>query len=203
MSGKNTDAKAPFFKSEEEMWAYIEEQEEILNRLEDIFAKVKKKQSVHDGIADLPAPVSEIERLALEGDVIAQYNLSIALSKGEGVARNPEWAAFWLLKAAEGGFAPAQYNIGCYWLDAKDPQRAFEWFMKAAKQNFGPAQFNLGILYGNAGDYALAYIWFYLAEQNQVVEARDYRKKAATCLSKDELNDARVAVSALMFDLQQ
>jgi|SRR5260370_27776591 hypothetical protein len=35
--------EAPSFKSEDEMWAYVEEQEEILNQLEDVFSKVKKK----------------------------------------------------------------------------------------------------------------------------------------------------------------
>ena len=76
-------------------------------------------------------------------------------------------------------------------------EKAFEWFMRAAKQNFGPAQFHLGFLYGNAGDYLRAYAWFYLAEQNRVQEARENRKKAAAFLSKDDLNDARLAVCAL------
>ena len=173
------DAKKPPFKSEDEMWAYIEEQEALLNQLDDVFSKVRKKPKPHEGIPEAPAPFEEMERLAIEGNPSAQFNLSIAYWNGDGVTRDLEKAAQWLLKAAEAGFAAAQYNIGCYWLGAKDAENAVEWFMKAAKQNFGPAQFNLGTICGNSGDYVRAYVWSYLAEQNRVAGAQDNREKAA------------------------
>jgi TPR repeat protein len=105
-----------------------------------------------------------------------------------------------LLQAAENGFAPAQYNVGCYWRDKADPNHheAYSWFKKAAEQNYGPAQFNLGILCGNAGNYAAAYVWLYLAEHNRVDKAKEYREKVASSLSQEDLNAARLSVSAWM-----
>jgi hypothetical protein len=189
-----------FFGSEEETWAYIEEQEAMLNQVEDIFAKVRKKPKPHEGLAECPTPFKETERLAKDGDPISQFNLSIAYSNGDGVSRDADKAAYWLLESAENGFAPAQYNTGCYWRDKSDPnhQEAYSWFKKAAEQNYGPAQFNLGILSGNAGNYAAAYVWLYLAEQNRVEKAKENREKAASLLSKEDLNAAQLSVSAWM-----
>src|SRR5207245_5237079 len=84
-----------------------------------------------------------------------------------GISQDSEKASFWLLESAETGFAPAQYNVGCYWRDASNREKAFEWFMRAAKQNFGPAQSNLGIMYGHSSDYTRAYIWCYLGEPDK------------------------------------
>ncbi len=135
-------------KSDEELWAYIEEQEALLNQLDEVLSKARKKPKPHEGVSEASAPLTEMERLAREGNPTAQYNLSIAYKAGDGVAQDLEKAASWLLKSAEAGFPPAQYNIGHYWLEAKDKEKAFDWFMRAAKQNFGPAQFHIGALCG-------------------------------------------------------
>src|SRR5437899_3074987 len=110
------DPKKPSFKSEDQMWAHIEEQEDILNQLDDVFAKVKKKPKPHEGIPESPTPFKETERFARNGDPISQYNLSMAYANGDGVIRDSEAAEYWLLESARNGFAPAQYNIGCHWL---------------------------------------------------------------------------------------
>lgn len=197
MSG---DAKTQSFKSDEELWEYIEEQEALLNKVEDLFSKTGKKPQ---GLSEAPAPFDEMERLAKEGNPAAQFNLSVAYKAGDGIAKDLEKAAKWLLKSAEAGFPPAQYNMGHYWLEARDKQKAFDWFMRAAKQNFGPAQFHIGALYGNSGDYVGAYGWSYLADQNRVNEARGNLEKVVSLLSKDDLNAARCAVSALMIDFRE
>src|SRR5580700_10814277 len=114
------DTKKLSFKSDEELWAYIEEQEALLNQLDDVFPKARKKPKPHEGVSEPPAPFIEMERLAKEGHPTAQFNLSVAYKAGEGVAQDLEQAASWLLKSAEAGFPPAQYNIGHYWLEAKD-----------------------------------------------------------------------------------
>jgi TPR repeat protein len=199
----SSDAKKPSFKSDDEMWAFIEQQEVLLNQLDDVFSKVLKKPKPHEGISEAPAPFYEIERLAIEGNPSAQYNLSIAYGNSDGVTKDLGKSAHWLLKAAEAGFAVAQHNIGCYWLDAKNTENAVEWFMRAAKQNFGPAQFNIGTIGGNSGDYVRAYVWSYLAEQNRVDGAQNNREKAAVHLSKEELDKARLTVSALMMEFQK
>jgi TPR repeat protein len=200
MSG---DAKKPSFKSAEELWGYIEEQEALLNQLDDVFSKVGKKQKPHQELSKAPAPFAEMEHMAREGSPAAQFNLSIAYKAGEGVARDLKKATSWLLKSAEAGFPPAQYNIGHYWLDANDKEKAFDWFMMAAKQNYGPAQFHIGALCGNSGDYVRAYVWSYLAKHNRVDEARGNLEKLVSLLSEEELNEARVAVSAFMMDFRE
>jgi TPR repeat protein len=200
MSG---DAKKPSFKSDEELWAYIEEQEALLNRLDDIFSKARRKPKPHQGLSEAPAPFVEMEHLAREGNPDAQFNLSVAYKAGNGVAQDLEKAADWLLKSAEAGFPPAQYNIGHYWLEARDKEKAFDWFMRAAKQNYGPAQFHIGALCGNSGDYVRAYVWSYLALQNHVNEARGNLEKVMSLLSNKELNEGRSAVSALMMDFRE
>lgn len=121
------DAKKPSFESDEELWTYIEEQEALLNQLDDVSSKARKKPKPHEGLSEAPAPFTEMERLAREGNPTAQFNVSMAYTAGDGVARDLEKAASWLLKSAEAGFAPAQYNVGHYWLEAKDKEKAFGW----------------------------------------------------------------------------
>jgi TPR repeat protein len=189
----------PVFNSEEELWAYIEEQEDLLNELEAAFNHPKTQE----GVTELPASLDEMERLAIQGDAIAQFNLSVAYSKSVDATPDLEKSWHWLLKSAYSGFAPAQHNLGCYYRDIeKNFRSAFDWFMKAAKQNFGPAQFNLGVLYGNANDAFRAFVWFSLAATNGVQQAKVNREKAASLLSQDELNAARLAASAEMFALK-
>lgn len=200
MSG---DAKQPPPKSEEELWAYIEEQEALINQLGGIFSKIRRQQKPYEELSESPAPFAEQERLAREGNPAAQFNLSIAYKAGDGVAQDLEKSASWLLKSAEAGFPPAQYNIGHYWLEAEDKKQAFDWFMMAAKQNYGPAQFHIGALYGNSGDYVRAYVWSYLAKHNRIDEARGNLEKVVPLLNQEELNDARMAVSGLMMDFRE
>jgi TPR repeat protein len=186
------------------MWANIEDQEDLLNRLEDCF-DIGKKPKPYQGPAECPTPFKETERLAMGGDPSSQFNLSLAHFKGDGVSQDSEQGAYWLLQAAENGFAPAEYNVGCYCRDREiepNEQEAHAWFLKAAKQNFGPAQFNLGIMYGNAKQFIAAYAWLYLAEQNHVQDAKENRKQVASFLSAEDLNTARCAAAAWMMDFR-
>ena len=184
------------FKNDEEQWKYIEEQEDILNQLGTALANLKRAPESHD-------TVEELEGRAVKGDSAAQFNLSIRLLYGEGVRQDHEQAARWLLQSAESGYAHAQYDLGCCLQDGGDTQNALPWFIKAAKQNYGPAQYNLAVIYGNLGDHHSAFIWFSVAAQNGVAEASSARKKAAGFLTTAELDPARMAASALMFDLRR
>jgi TPR repeat protein len=78
-------------------------------------------------------------------------------------------------KAAEGGFAPAQYTLGRMYNEGvgttKDLREAAAWFRKAAEGGFAPAQYALGRMYyegvGTAKDLREAAAWFRkAAEQN-------------------------------------
>lgn len=81
---------------------------------------------------------------AQQGDVVAQYNLSVAYSNGDGVAANETLAIDWLTKAANQGHFPAQYDLAIYYLSKKQPALAAPWMKKCADAGSAPAQFNYG-----------------------------------------------------------
>lgn len=95
----------------------------------------KYKDYTHEQLLDLAKKndceaITQLGRNALQsGDSIGAYQ--------------------WFMKAAEEGYAIAEYNIGvCYYegLGVKpNPTEAFNWTMKAAKQGFAPAQNTIGL----------------------------------------------------------
>ena len=58
---------------------------------------------------------------------------------------------FWWRKAAEQGYAQAQYNLGVMYAEGegvtRDYEKVVEWWQQAADQGFADAQYNLGWLY--------------------------------------------------------
>ena len=104
---------------------------------------------------------------AERGDAEAQYQLGIAYSNGEGVAKDLTKAFDWTRKAAEQGHAGAQFSLGDAYSNgegvAKDPTKAFDWYRKAAEQGHARAQANLGFSYhageGVAKDLTKAFDW--------------------------------------------
>ena len=56
--------------------------------------------------------LATIERLAVEGNPAAQYEMGARLVEGRGAARDAKAAAHWFEKAAEMGLALAQYRLG-------------------------------------------------------------------------------------------
>jgi len=63
---------------------------------------------------------------------------------GDGVGKSHNKALYWFRKAAEQGYAKAQYNLGlCYkngWGVRKNITEAKKWFRKAAEQGLETAQ---------------------------------------------------------------
>lgn len=89
--------------------------------------------------------------------------------------QNYEEAFDWFMKAADGGNAAAQYNLGlCYrngWGVASDSLESFNWFMKAAEGGNASAQYKLGLCYldgkGVVPDSLESFKWINkAAEQN-------------------------------------
>jgi TPR repeat protein len=86
----------------------------------------------------------EVEERALEGDVPAQHRLGRCYFYGRGVAQNHVEAHRWDERAAKSGFAPAQFDLACYyaelvgtrpWNLEKGAQATAEWwYLKAALQ---------------------------------------------------------------------
>ena len=81
------------------------------------------------------------QRLANQGNALAQFKLGVMYDEGNGVAQNTAKAFEWYQKAAEQGNASAQFNIGWMYEHAdsvsQDSVKAVEWYRKAADQGYG------------------------------------------------------------------
>ena len=68
----------------------------------------------------------------------------------EVLPRDEREAVEWYRKAAEQGYAQAQFNLGECLRDgrgiAKGEKEAVEWYRKAAVQGHSQAQYNLGVM---------------------------------------------------------
>lgn len=117
--------------------------------------------------------------LAERGDAAAQHGVGNLFNSGLGVPESLDQAVFWYQKAADQGYAEAQFDLWrlhYYQGDLhyyRDDGQAVFWYQKAAEQGHAEAQFALGLLYingdGVSRDYARALFWFRrAAEQGHV-----------------------------------
>lgn len=112
--------------------------------------------------------LATIERLAVEGNPAAQYEMGARLVEGRGAARDAKAAAHWFQKAAEVGLALAQYRLGSMYERgvgvARDYARARQWYERAAESGNARAMHNVAVLLAEGGegkpDYAAAAEWF-------------------------------------------
>jgi TPR repeat protein len=121
-----------------------------------------------DGLGD--RPLKEVQKDAEQGDARNQNLLAFGYCFGN--ERNLGEAAKWYRRAADQGYAVAQFNLGRMYDNpylgvpgvGQDYVEAAKWYRKAADQNFAPAQFNLGVMYdigeGVAQDYVEAAKWY-------------------------------------------
>ncbi|CAH9019262.1 tetratricopeptide repeat protein [Candidatus Nitrosacidococcus sp. I8] len=114
-----------------------------------------------------------LNKLAHQGHAIAQYNLGVMYTNGQGVAQNDEQAAYWYQQAAEQGNTLAQFNLGNMYDNGQgvtqDYEQAVNWYQKAAKQGNTLAQYNLGVKYNNGQgviqNYKQAAYWYQKAAE--------------------------------------
>ncbi|KAG0291394.1 hypothetical protein BGZ96_005230, partial [Linnemannia gamsii] len=112
-----------------------------------------------------------------QGHTRAKYSLGIL---EESSFNNPSSAAIWFLKAANDGFAPAQYSLGSLYLRGsgvpQDYSLAMEWFLKASDQGHIEAQYRMGYLYqqgyGVPHDYVQAMTWYLKAAEEGYAPAQ-------------------------------
>ena len=117
------------------------------------------------------AYMTEVRRLAAEGDAVAQFELGVLYAFGRGVPQDYEEAARWYRLAADQGHASAQYNLGVSYAFGRgvpqDHGEAVRWYRLAADQGLANAQFRLGRAYhdgrGVPQDYEEAVRWYRLA----------------------------------------
>ena len=107
--------------------------------------------SVILSVSAMALDFNQTQRLANQGDVIAQFNLGNAYYQGEGVRQDYAQARQWYQKSANQGDVIAQYNLGVMYDKGKgvrqDYAKSFEWYQKSANQGDASAQFNLGNAY--------------------------------------------------------
>jgi len=77
--------------------------------------------------------------------------LGYMYKNGEGVSQDYTKALDWYTKAAEQGFAKAQYNLGLIYVEGgegipQDYNKGLDWLTKAAEQGLAEAQANWGIM---------------------------------------------------------
>ena len=90
--------------------------------------------------------------LANRGDASSQFVVGKIFDYGNGgVKQNQETAVRWYTRAADQGYAGAQFNLGsCFELGEgvnQDKQQAAYWYRQAANQGDTDAQYTLGLCY--------------------------------------------------------
>jgi len=119
--------------------------------------------------------LSEIRRLAEEGDADAQGSLGYAYRRGSGVPQDYDEAVKWFSKAAEQGDFDAREML-LFEFPEDYAEAATRWRREAAEQGHAEAQFILATAYGTASqvpmDYAEAVKWYRKAAEQGHVEGQ-------------------------------
>ena len=115
-----------------------------------------------------------LRKMALSGDTEAQLVLGKIYADGDGVNRDDAQSKNWIRKAAEQGYAPAQFQLGYI---TADPFQAVIWDRKAAEQGYAPAQANLAYMYGEGSgvgkDPVQKVNWYRKSAESGYVLAQD------------------------------
>ena len=84
-------------------------------------------------------------------DCLGQFYMGHMLSTGSGVTRDDTQAIEWFAKAADQGFAPAEYRLGLMYWHGKgvliDRMKSVDWLKKAVAKEYPSAQAMLGEIY--------------------------------------------------------
>lgn len=93
------------------------------------------------------------EKAAQGGDAVAQYNLSVAYSNGDGVQADENQAIEWLKKSAAQRYQPAQIDLAAWYLRNGRFAQAADIFKQLADIGHPLAQFNYGIMLGRGDGF--------------------------------------------------
>ncbi|MCA0303908.1 MAG: SEL1-like repeat protein [Proteobacteria bacterium] len=95
-------------------------------------------------------PIDDLRRRADAGEASAMEELARRLLQGDGVAKDIQGGAGWMLRAAERGSTQAAFNIGVMYergfVVDRDSSKAVAWYGKAADGGLATAQHNLALL---------------------------------------------------------
>jgi TPR repeat protein len=125
--------------------------------------------------------LSYFRRYAEQGNACAQYMFGKCFHYGrESAPKNLTQAVYWYVKAADQGYAQAQFNLGVLYEDGrgvtKDYVEAAKLYLLAAQEGLDEAQFRLGRLFYNGRgvpeDIEKAGYWFNLASKRGLRDAK-------------------------------
>jgi len=101
------------------------------------------------GTGDYAQAMEWYSKAAGQNHRLAQFNLGLMYAQGQGVEKNETTAVTWIQRAAQGGDAGAQFNLGdrcgrssAHGADSTAPEsriESYKWFKLAAAQGYGPA----------------------------------------------------------------
>lgn len=118
--------------------------------------------------------ITDLTKIATEGDPVAQCELGKRFHRGTDIPRNFKEAMEWYFRSAEQGYCNAQHNLGEMHLRGqgveKNSYKAVEWFTKAANQGYAYSKYKLSLLYQSGqgvekNDVIAFTLWLDLAEQ--------------------------------------
>ena len=158
------------------------------------WADFKAGETAHHR-GDYVTAMREWHPLAQQGHALAQYNLGLLYSNGQGVPKDDAQARQWYEKAAIQGHAGAQVNLGSLFDYGRggpqDFKMAVRWYRRSADQGNDLAQRRLGLLYergdGVQQDYVEAYMWYTLGAANGVKTGALLRDALAVKMTSDQL----------------
>ncbi|STZ08110.1 Putative beta-lactamase hcpC precursor [Moraxella caprae] len=92
-----------------------------------------------------------LEKVAYQGNKIAQYNLGQAYRVGDIVKQDYAQAIEWYLKSANQNYSESQFVLGSMYEHAlgveRDYQKAMEWYLRASDNYHQEAMYNIGVMY--------------------------------------------------------
>lgn len=137
---------------------------------------------------------SWLEKAALQGNSLGQFNLGSLYFRGEGVKQDYSKAAMWYSKAAEQGDVLAQFNLATMYEKGvgvdKDINKSIKLYTNAAEHGFEIAQYNLALIYLKAGEWEKMLYWLTEAaeggqRESQFMLAKMYEQGLGIHIPKD------------------
>lgn len=138
--------------------------------------------------------ISWLRAAAKTGEPRASAELGVLMASDPRFS--PEEAAAWCVKAARGGVAFAQYNLGILLIDGrglpKDLSAARHWFERAARRGYGPAQYNFAVMLadgiGGVKNLSEAWFWARVASENGEDGAEGLLSGWSKLLTQDDID---------------
>ncbi len=160
---------------------------------------------------NLDTTLQQLQMLAQQNNLYAQYLLGYQYLYGLGVAKDQAKGLQWLEKSAAQANINAQellanvYRFGLAGVP-KDMAQATKWYEQGICYNTEFSAGNLALMYyfgvDEPADYAKAYKYMYILNRNKDESLSKYLKTAAEHMTKQQIQKAKALPSCLTNDIQ-